>query len=397
MTTQTGITFHVLQKGATQEEPWEWSDIVDMCEAGRFSPDSMIFMPEEDCWKKMGDTELAALFDPKTQGGEEPAEEDEDDTELRAQYEDVLEQIEESPASWTIVLHAAELASALGDHEAAKKHLQRALDRSPYHPRIVQVAGRILPPAERKALRFLERVEPIWEDPLGLLGYALGRGPLYIAIPAVVLCALTWIPWLNIFVAAVAFLWMTEAIRASAAREKRPPLWHGFLRDPVRALVRPALAAAVLAVELYLPVFLAAEILVRTGVIDQTSGFAFIQSSPFMSVILFTVSLLWVPAVLMLAAASTCSIKEIFSPKRVVAKIARLEREYVASLAVILPLVGLLAGAWVVCRMIPFVGDIVTMAAAVYVLLTGGLVLGRLYSRFGQLLDVQTPSASDLE
>ena len=100
-----------------------------------------------------------------------------------------------NPTDVALRLRAADLALALRDVDAARDHYQKALEASPYHPRAAQEAKRKLPPSKWKSLRYLEKPPPVWDTPAAIFTYPYSRGPLYIAVPAVVLAGLLWTVW----------------------------------------------------------------------------------------------------------------------------------------------------------------------------------------------------------
>jgi len=63
MKSATGNRFSIFREGEFKEESCEWQDIEAMCRAGSLSPNALVFFPDENVWKKIIDTELAACFE----------------------------------------------------------------------------------------------------------------------------------------------------------------------------------------------------------------------------------------------------------------------------------------------------------------------------------------------
>ncbi len=375
--------YSLIQKGGLREELWEWADIEEVCRAGRLSPESMIFIPEKDEWKRVIDTELAVFFGSgKADGGDSSREKG-----YGGEYETLVQQIESTPGDTNLYLSAAELALAMGDKDAARGHFQDALERSPYHPRVVGEAKRSLPPVMRKTLRFFERPPHAWEDPLKIALYPFSLGPLYVVLPAAVITVLSWTVWSAVPCALALCLWAVGAIRASSRGEPTPPIWRNLFSDPLRAVARPTALLAIAGVELCLPFVVVAGLLLVTGVSDQPNVFLVIWKNPVLAVFLLTASLSYLPAVFMLAAAPVARFRDVVNPRHIASVIRLMEREYVGSVFVL----GLLSFVmWSIGGLmdpIPFAARVFYAAAAVYVLLTSGYILGRLYARFAEQLD----------
>ena len=103
MTSDTKTRYFLFKEGAVQEEPCEWEDLEALCRSGGLSPDSLIFMPEENDWKKAADTELAPLFEGVDESGGEGGETDPE--EMAEAYRNVLKQVEE--AGLPLTFHVA--------------------------------------------------------------------------------------------------------------------------------------------------------------------------------------------------------------------------------------------------------------------------------------------------
>jgi hypothetical protein len=357
--------FYVLKVGALQEEPCAWSDIEAMCVAGTLSPEALIFLPAENDWRKVRDTELASLFD------------------------DRLPMMQDDTGN-TVV---ASTYVRKGERDKAKDHFQEALEANRYHPRIVQEAKRNLRPSEWKTLRFREQTPPVWEDVGEFAAYPLGRGPVYLAILTIVLAALFWIPSLRLPAALVLFLGVVLAARATAGGERRPPLWHRFLSEPRATLLNPIMAAFVVGAELYGPFLLAAQIIVWINRGGEANLLLLIAKSPLMLVLLSTASLLYLPAVIVLLATRSVAIIRVFNPARVLLAVARMEREYVATVGIVVLLFCSWLGMATLLGRVPYAGHIVSVAIGVYGSLLAAFVLGRLCSRFADDFEYGTRSS----
>jgi hypothetical protein len=183
-------------------------------------------------------------------------------------------------------------------------------------------------------------------------------------------------------------LWGMEVIAAASAGRSRPPLWHGVLADPMETVVRRLVAFLGVTAELYLPFVAAAVVLIATGQSDRSSLLDVIGGSPVMTVLVFTAGLVYLPAVTMLVAASSATrIRDMLNPRYVVSAIRLMEGEYLAALGFI---GAMLCTAWGVSSMlgfVPFAAKALVAAVAAYTMLAGGLVFGRLHSRFKEQLE----------
>lgn len=388
MKNEAKTQYSVIQKGGLREELWEWGDIEAACRAGQFSPGSLIFIEKESGWKRAIDTELAVLFDaPAAVERARKAQSSAGDAEREAAYESAVQQIRNSPGDANLCLSAAELALGMGHEDAACDHFQNALEISPYHPRVAQEARRTLPRAKWKTLRFLERPEEVWEDLLKVILYPFARGPLYMLLPAAVLTAASLTVWSMIPCIMVLCPWVTEVIRASSRGEQRPPLWHGFFANPLRTVARPLAAAVATGFVLCVPFLLIAGVLVLTGMSHQSNIFLVIKKSPALTVFLFTAALFYLPPVLMLTGASTGRFLDVLNPRYVGSIIRLMEKEYVKAVFFVGLLLCLSWGAGAFIDAVPFAARALHATAAVYILLAGGYVFGRLYARFAERLD----------
>ncbi len=387
MRSTTGSRFSILPEGEFKEEVFEWSDIEAMCRAGRLSPNTLVFLPDENAWKKLSDTELAGCFEKPARSGGMPPHAPSNETSDQEGYESLLEQIRLNPSDVALRLSAAELALEAGKTDVARDHYQRALESSPYHPRVAQEAKRRLPLSKWKSLRYLEKPPQVWETPSAIFAYPCSRGPLYLAVPAVALTGLFWTVWTAVPALLALSLWAMEIVRTTSRGENRTPLWHGLVGDPLRRIVRPAFVTVLVAAELSALFIALAGILVVTRMSGERNVFLVIERSPVLTVLLCTLVLSYFPAVVMLAGASARGLRGILNPKQVVSAIRAMESEYLVSASIIAVLFVAMWGVGAFVDSIPVVGRVFYAAATVYILLCSGFVLGRLYGRFGEKLD----------
>ncbi len=364
-------------------EPRSWDDILAMCRCGHLSMDSLIFFEETGEWKKAADTELAALIEEQQAHAAAADSGDVDQSELREQYDRLLCEMEGLTGDWNKHVQLAEMAVALGDRASAVRHFQDALNANRYHMPIAQKAKRFLKRDEWQELHYLSRPEPIWNIPGTLAGYPLARGPLYLAIPTLVFAALFWLPSVALPGAFLLYLWMAEVIRVAAAGETKPPLWHGVKSDPVNTVLRPLGVALIICVELYVPFIVLATVVAMMGD-TQSYAWTVIQNSPIMIVVISTLTLLYVPAVLVMANGPERNVKNILNPRRVISAMIKMNHEYVASVGVIAALVAAWGVLAYVLTLIPYAGHVVAVGVGLYVAVAGGMVIGRLQSRFSE-------------
>lgn len=380
--------YSVLQEGALREETWEWADLVDMCRAGRMSPRSLIFMPEDKGWKAFIDTPLGEHFEAR------PADETEAPNASSAQleaindrYETVVSDLRETPNDVDLTLEAGELALAKGDTDAARGYYQRALEISPYHPRVAQEAKRNLPAARWRTLRFLERPPHVWEDPLSIFAYPFARGAVYFAVPVVVLALLSFTYWSLVPAVLVMYLWAIETVRSSRTGEKKPPLWHSLIKDYSGRILKPMSAALVNTAVLLLPFIGAAGVLILLGKGAGSDLVATIAKSPVITVAGITSVLLFLPAIFSIAASTRKRLIEMIDLRGIVEIIRVMELEYLAAVFFnVIFLCAILLGGRLF-HGVPVLDRVLYSAATVYALLAGGFVLGKVYARFAERLD----------
>ena len=398
MGSATGTRFSIIPEGEFKEEVWEWSDIEAMSRAGRLSPNTLIFLPDEDTWKRLIDTDLAACFGQRTGTGETADAARESRTAETESEESLLEQIRVDPTDIALLLKAAEAALAAGRTDVARGHYQRALEVKPYHPRVAQEARRKLPVSKWKSLRYLEKPPQVWETPLAVFAYPFSRGPLYLLVPTLALAGLLWTPWTTALALIAVSLWAIEIVRSTSLGETRVPLWHGLVADPLGRILKPVAITVVVAAELSVVFVAVAAVLVVTRVSDGPNVFAVIGKSPVLTVLLCTLFLSYFPAVVMLAGASRRGLLGISNPKVIVSAIRTTETEYLASVFVIALLLCATWGIGALVGSVPVLGRVFHAAATAYIVPCGGFVLGRLYGRFAEELDARNQGAgSDAE
>ena len=375
----TKTCYHVLQKGSLKEEIWEWGDLEATARAGRLSPDSLIFFSDENTWKKAIDTDLADCF-------AEPAEA-ETDREFESEYQDALADIGQNPADNGPLLHAAEIAVAMGNKEAARDHYQKALELTPFHPRVAQEAKRNLPLAQLKTLRLLEKPPHVWDEPLRLAAYPAARGALYFLVPTFVVFAMSWSIWTLIPCAYILGLCALEIIAATSKGEPRPPHWRSFVAESVRRILKRFVALLGVTLELYLPLAAVAGVLMITGQSDRSNLIEVVSKSPVLTVVGFTASLIYLPAALMLVAEVGTRVRDALNPLHVGSVIRLMEGEYVVTIGFVLAMVCAIWGLGRPLGSVLVAPNVFYAAATVYAVLAGGFVLGRLLARFREQLE----------
>lgn len=383
MTTEAQTRFYIMRQGALKEELREWSEIVSMCEMGHLTPEALVFMPDEEQWKKITDTELGRFFDEAEMRTETDAEPGIDTgADENEEYQETVRRITESPDDWSLRLQAADMALAAGDRRGAIDHYQAALDARHYHPRIANDVIRNLTPGEQKTLRYLKRVGSFWGDPLVLLTYPFGRSYIYPAVLAAVLWLSTLAAVARFVGGFIALFWLFHVIRAVARRETLPPMWHGVMEDPAGGLLKPLGSLVALLAELFLPLLAFLQILASAGLVEESNAFAYISNSPMMSVGIFTFSAIYLPAALMLMACTPRGLLHALNPKRVILAIGAMEVDYLMAVVLFFVLAGISAGIGAITWRIPIAGTLPTAIVEAYLVLVMGCVLGMLYGRF---------------
>jgi hypothetical protein len=382
MKNATGSRFSVIPQGGLKEESWEWSDIEAMCRAGRLSPQSLIYIPEEEAWKKLSESKLATCFPKRDASDGEKDAASAQKTLRQEEYDRVLEQIRSNPGDIRLRLTAAELALAMGRTERARDHFQEALDIQPYYPRAAQEAKRNLPPSLWRTLKCLEKPPQVWEDPAAVFMFPYSRGPLYIFVAAAAVFGFFWTFWTAIPGFVALSLWAMETTRGVSKGENRAPLWDGFAGDPVGRIARPIGIAVLGGLELA-GVFAAfAGLLLVTRMTSEPNVLLVIGKSALLTVLLATTSLLYLPAMAMLSITPAARWTQAINPKTAVRAVRVMEGEYLLS---VLFVAALFSAAWGVDALlggVPLVDRAFAAAATVYVLLAGSFVFGRLHARF---------------
>jgi hypothetical protein len=150
--------------------------------------------------------------------------------------------------------------------------------------------------------------------------------------------------------------------------------------EPKEALVKPMLLAVVIGAELYLPFLIFGQMFAASGA--APNALAAIQGSPFLIVFIFTVSLVYLPAVLVLGTSPVAAMTSAFNPLQVVKMIGKMDREYMAATGYIVLMFSLWGMINLGLEKIPVAGRIIATFLGVYIMITSGLVLGRLQARF---------------
>jgi hypothetical protein len=387
MKSATGNRFSIIPQGGLKEEFWEWTAIEEMCRAGKLSPQSLIFLPEEDAWKKLSESKLASCL-PKSDGAATAKAAPPPETGgHREEYDRVLEQIRTSPGDAGLRVTAAEIALAMGKTERARDHFQEALEIQPYHPRVAQEARRNLPPPLWKTLKCLEKPAPVWDDPAAVFRFPYSRGPLYLAAASALLFGLFWSLWTVIPAFLVLSLWVTETARGASRGETRAPLWDRFAGDPLGRIARPLAIAALGALEVIAVFAAIAEVHLLARLSTEPNIFFVVWKSELLVVLFSTVSMLYLPAVMMLSITPAARTIETVDPRVVVRAIRLMEGEYLLSVLFAAILFSATWGIGALLGGVPLVDRAFYAAATVYVLLAGSFAFGRLQARFGDDLE----------
>ena len=387
MKSATGNRFSIIPQGGLKEESWEWAAIEAMCSAGKLSPQSLIFIPEKNAWKKLSDSELAACF-PKSDGAaKEKATPSPEAAGHREEYDRVLERIRTSPGDTSLRVTAAQIALAMGRTERARDHFQEALEIQPYYPRVAQEAKRNLPPALWKTLKCLEKPPQVWEDPAAVFRFPYSRGPLYLAAASALLFGLLWTVWTIVPAFLALSLWVTETARRAARGETRAPLWDGFAGDPLGRIARPLAIAGLAALEVIAVFAAIAGVLLVTRLSREPNVFFVIWKSELLTVLCATVSILYLPAVAMLSVTPAARMVQAVDPRIVVRAIRLMEGEYLLSVLFVAILFSAVWGVGALLGGVPLVDRAFYATATVYILLAGSFVFGRLQARFGDDLE----------
>jgi hypothetical protein len=381
MSTDRSTEYFVLRGGAAQEETLGWSDIEALCRSGELSLESLIFMPDENCWKKISETALSGILEEYDSPAETLPQTAEVQSEIESEYETIMSQIDGDEDTMDLRLQAAQLAHSLGNAQAVRDHFQQALSISPYHPRIVREAKRMLPPGIWKTLRHLEKPETPWQDPMAIITYPLSRGPLYLIVPSVALAGLTFIPYAMLLVQVMLYLWITQTIHRVSMGRKLPPLWGDWLEKPTSRILLPILAAVIVGAELFGPFLLTAKLMMILGKSSTSNVILFMKKSPIIIVPMFTLGIVYLPAALMLIGTSSFRLRDVVDPRRVISLIFRMEQEYLLTLVIILFLMTACWGVDRVFGFIPVLGDLLLVTACAFALLASGAILGKLHIR----------------
>ncbi len=394
MRNATGTRHAVIPQGGVQEEFWERQDIEQLCRAGKLPPNSLIFIPEENAWKKLVDTDLAGCFQKRDAVADPGKAVPPPDAAYQEQYDAVLQQVHVNPSDIGLRLNAADLALAMGKTDSARDHYQEALDLNPYHPRVAQEAKRNLPPSKSKTLKYLEKPPQVWDDPAAVFTYPYSRGPLYLALPAAVLFGLFWSVWTIIPALLLVGFWSMEIMRSAARGERRAPLGGGLAADPIRRIARPLAVTAVAAFELCAVLAGIAGILVVTRLSGESNIYLVINKSPVLTVLAWTVVAFYFPAAFMLSVSNAARLKDAANPKTVAGAIRLMEAEYLLSASLIAALVFAVWGVGSLLGGVSWIDRAFYAVAIVYVVLAGSFVFGRVLARFRDDIEKRVLGAS---
>ncbi len=378
--------YYVLPEGATQEETWTWSEIETRCKTGRLAPESRIYSPERRRWERVADTEFGAFMKAAHGADEQGKDEQADDAELlHSEYEAALKQIRSAPNRVDGYIRAAGAALALGDRRSAVGHFQSALDVQPFNKRVASEARRSLSFEECRQLRLLEREAPFWEDIHRVVSYPLARGPRYFLLLAFVLSLVISFPVLTSAAVFLCYLFGYQVIAETAAGIRKPPSWRGVTDDPSARILKPFLTGIVASAILGLPFLTIAEMMILIGASTHSDVFHFIQHSPIMIVFMWILGLSYLPAMLAVSASSQSRLMDALNMRKVITVAIGMEYEYCGTVGVLLAFLSVWGGSRLLLSPVPFLGVVVPSCIAVYGILCGGFVLGRLSSRHRHL------------
>jgi hypothetical protein len=389
MKNATGIRYAIIPQGGVKEELWERQDIEALCRAGKLSPKSVVYVPDANEWKQLGDTDFAGFFAKSDPPSDKEKASPPSSSAYQDQYEAAVQQLRTNPADVGLRLSAASLALALGKMDSARDHYQEALDLRPYHPRVAQEAKRNLPPAKLKTLRCLEKPPQVWENPAAIFMYPYSRGPLYLAVPAAAIFGMFWSAWAIVPLLLVVGLWSIESMRTSARGERRAPLWDGLVADPLHRIAKPIAVTSVAILEIVAVFGAIAGLLIVTKLSDESNFILVVGKSPFLTVLAFTVGVFYVPAMLMLSASASAGLRDAANPKTVVAAIRVMEVEYVLCSSFAAVLIFLVWGVGALLGRVSWIDRVFYAVAIVYLLLAMSFMYGRVLARFRDDLERQ--------
>ncbi|MGD8414422.1 MAG: hypothetical protein PVF33_09330 [Candidatus Latescibacterota bacterium] len=386
----TTTTFWVLTEGETEEEQYSWESIEANCREGKFTPETRIFFPTKNKWVRAGDTELKSLFKRAEPAGEgvnaaAQAEEAAEESSLEADYRETIQRIGAEPESVEAHLEAGRLAAHLGDRKAAAGHFQNALTLKPFNARVANEVMRRFSKSECRQFQYLRRDPPVWDDPAELLNYPFAGGVLFLAIPAAVLFILSFIPSGGYVAGALAFLWAVHIARRTADGSIDPPTGIAALRNPVREIILPLFAGALVAGLCALVVYGVGR---ASMALDGSRGSAFrhVADSPVLTVTLTLAGLFYLPAVFSKLVHSVGMVVHLLNPVSVLQSMNQIGQEYAVSALTVLVVAAVLGGIRLVLGGIPIVGELVFAVAAALAIPIVGLVLGRLTGRMRHVL-----------
>lgn len=389
--------YFVLREGATQEERWSWDEISERCRSGEFTADTQIYMPDENTWVRVGETDLGAqlgmLVAETSLHDDEDVFEEEEDEQTRAEREEMeetyagaLEALAVAPQSVDPWIDAGALAFDLGHVDKARAHFQGGLDQHPFHPRLAQEVKRRFSRAQWREFSMLERPEAPWDDLGDVISFPLQSGPAFVAAFAAVFAALLFVPFGAVFVSVLALLLCYRCMRAVARGREEPPSWRGLVHDPTRSLALPfAVIAGVFAQ--WLVVFW---VFARAGILIEGKAdvavISYIASSPVLTVALTLCALAYLPAAIVVFESSLKGALAPLNPWRVVRAVIAMRGEYAMSLLLLFAIAVVIGVVGVATGRVPVLGQLATGVAASVAALASGFILGRLRSRVAHVL-----------
>lgn len=387
MESKTDTPYFVLPEGATQEEQHSWEAIEEMCAEGRLTPAARLFLPEEAAWVRAGDTALKKYFiqaEGNSDRRREKPTKDEREA-LKTEYQEVLKRLDSEADQVGTHVEAGRMAAELDDRETARDHFQAALDLRPYDTRVAQEIRRRYSKKECREFRNLEREAPVWENLSELAFFPVSRGAVYLAVPTALAFVLMLVPFGGFALGAAFYLWLVQIARRTAEGERRPPLWHRALANPVEELLLPLVAGTLLVLELLLAVYGVARLsIILNG--ETVSAVDYVRNSPVLVVLSTAVAVVYLPAGFVRAFRSAGKVLGLLDPVKNVKTAFRMEHEYLASVILLFALASVVGGLCLLLWGIPVLGKAVVATAGTYALVLAGRTLGRLAGRMRHLL-----------
>ena len=381
MTTDT--LYYVLREGSTREEQWSWDDIESLLRSGELTGKARVFLPDEDRWALISETRLGHGDGESGDDGGEAASQR---AALEEAYQAAVDRIGLGEGALEALLDAGVLALQLEKRDEARAHFQDVLNRFPYHPRAAQEIKRRFTVPEQRKFRSLDRPAPVWDDLGAAAEMPLARGPLHFFAPALVLGALTFLPYGEFALALLSFLWVFQIMEYTARGASRTPDWNRAWADPVRKILRPMLLMGAVVAQWALLLVGVARLAMLAGGVRGQGVLAYMAESPLFVVLAWVIGALYLPAATVSTGGFVGSVAKTLDPRRLVRMVGRMEHEYVYTVGLLGVLVAVVAVLRALTAPLPVAGNVVFGLALAYALPLAGLILGRLLGRTGHVI-----------